>query len=103
MPRLIWSEASQRDIVKIDRFLDEHNPRAAARIARAIRATAIRLVEYPRIGRPFDGQLRILGVRRTPYLVFYRVREEVVEIARIRHFSEDWAGLSLLDRPEIEP
>ena len=103
MPRLIWSEASQRDIGKIDSFLDGHNPWAAARIARAIRATALRLVDYPRIGRPFDPPFRILGVRKTPYLICYRLRDGAIEIARICHFSEDWAALSLLGSPEIEP
>lgn len=90
MPRLIWSQASLRDIHAIDTFLQEENPPAAARIARAIRATVIRLVEYPRIGRALNEPFRLLGVRKTPYLVIYRLRDGNIEIARVRHASENW-------------
>lgn len=90
MPRLIWSEASLRDIGRIDDFLMSENPMAAARIARAIRATVLRLIDYPRSGRAFDEDFRVLGVRTTPYLIVYRLRVGEVQIARIRHGSENW-------------
>lgn len=90
MPRLIWSEASLRDISGIDDYLTGQNAAAAARIARAIRATALRLLDYPRIGRAFDESFRVLGVRTTPYLIIYRLRDGDIEIARVRHSSEDW-------------
>lgn len=90
MPRLIWSEASLRDIVGIDEFLTAENPMAAARIARAIRATALRLLDYPRVGRALNENFRVLGVRTTPYLIIYRLRLGNVEIARVRHSRENW-------------
>lgn len=90
MPRLIWSEASLRDIGEIDDYLTGHDPGAAARIARAIKASSLRLIDYPRIGRAFDESFRVLGVRTTPYLIVYRLRDGDIEIARVRHSSEDW-------------
>lgn len=90
MPRLIWSEASLRDINEIDDFLTEENPPAAARIARAIKATVVRLLDYPRVGRALNENFRVLGVRTTPYLIIYRLRDGNVEIARVRHGRENW-------------
>ena len=92
MPRLIWSEASLRDIRDIDEFLMADNPMAAARIAKAIRATVLRLVDYPRIGRALNEKFRVLGVRTTPYLIIYRLRDGALEIARVRHASENWVA-----------
>lgn len=92
MPRLIWSEASLRDIHDIDEFLMADNSMAAARIAKAIRATVLRLVDYPRIGRALNQKFRVLGVRTTPYLIIYRLRDDALEIARVRHASESWVA-----------
>lgn len=90
MQRLIWSEASLRDIDGINDYLFDENPDAAVRIARAIRVTALRLLDYPRVGRALNEDFRVLGVRTTPYLIIYRLRDGQVEIARIRHGREDW-------------
>lgn len=90
MSRLIWSEASLRDIGGIDDFLTRQDPQAAARIALAIKATVTRLLDYPRVGRALGVRFRVLGVRTTPYLIIYRLRDGHVEIARIRHGSENW-------------
>lgn len=91
MPRLIWSPSSLRDLRDLDEFLSPLNGAAASRMLRAIRATANRLVDYPRIGRALDEPFRILGVRTTPYLLIYRLRKDGIEIVRVRHGSENWA------------
>ncbi|MBY0304122.1 MAG: type II toxin-antitoxin system RelE/ParE family toxin [Sphingomonas sp.] len=90
MPRLIWSEASLRDIGGINDFLTKENPQAAARIASGIKSTVLRLLDYPRVGRALGERFRVLGVRTTPYVIIYRLRDGDVEIARIRHGSENW-------------
>lgn len=90
MQRLIWSESSFRDIDGINDYLFDENPDAAVRIARALRVTTLRLLDYPRVGRALNEEFRVLGVRTTPYLIIYRLRDGQVEIARIRHGREDW-------------
>lgn len=90
MQRLIWSPSSLRDLQAIDAFLGERNDAAAARILRAIRTSADRLRDYPRIGRGLDEPFRALSVRTTPYLLIYRLRGGDVEIVRVRHASENW-------------
>lgn len=97
MPRLTWSPAARRDLHAIDAFLLERDARAAVRTLQAIRASAGRLLDYPRIGRALDEPFRVLGVRGTPYLLVYRLRGGEVEIIRIRHSRENW-----LDEPEAE-
>ena len=95
MPRLTWSPSARGDLKGIDAFLAERDAAAAVRILRAIRITAERLRDYPQIGRALDEPFRVLGVRGTPYLIIYRLREGEVEIVRLRHARESW-----LDDPE---
>lgn len=95
MPQLIWSPASRDDLKGIDEYMMERDPVVALEILRAIRSTAIRLLEYPRIGRAIEEPYRVLGARGTPYLVIYRLRDGVIEIVRVRHARENW-----LDNPE---
>jgi addiction module RelE/StbE family toxin len=90
MPRLIWSPSSRCDLASIDAYLTDKNDAAAARILRAIRATATRLLDHPHIGRGVDAPFRALGVRTTPYLLIYRLSDGDVEIIRIRHGRENW-------------
>lgn len=92
MSDLIWSPRSRLDLADIDTFLSERDPAAAARILRAVQSAVRRLSDFPRLGRPLNDRLRVIGVRTTPYLILYRLRDEVIEIARIRHHREDWLG-----------
>ncbi|MES2057932.1 MAG: type II toxin-antitoxin system RelE/ParE family toxin [Pseudomonadota bacterium] len=92
MPRLIWSPSSLDDLKGIDRYLAPLDGAAAGRILRAIRATAERLRDYPRIGRAIEERFHVLGVRTTPYLLIYRIIDTEIEIVRIRHAREDWLG-----------
>ena len=91
MPQLSWAPLALADLAEIDVYLVQRNGAAAARILRAIRASAERLLEYPRLGRVLDDPIRILGVRRTTYLLAYRIAEDGIEIARVRHRRENWA------------
>jgi plasmid stabilization system protein ParE len=90
MPRLIWSPSSLDDLKTIDLYLKPLDGAAAGRMLRAIRATADRLRDYPRIGRALEQRFRVLGVRTTPYLLIYRIVGGGIEIVRIRHAREGW-------------
>lgn len=92
MQRLIWSPSALDDLTGINLYLAPLDGAAAGRMLRAIRATADRLRDYPRVGRALNERFRILGVRTTPYLLVYRIAGDRVEIIRIRHASEDWLG-----------
>ena len=92
MSQLIWSPRSGRDLAEIDAYLSERDPAAAVQMLRAIRASAARLADFPRLGRPFGQPFRVIGVRKTPYLILYRLRGGAIEIVRIRHARQDWSG-----------
>ena len=90
--RLIWSPSARDDLVGIDRYLSQLDPVVAMKVLLAIRNTANRLLEYPRIGRAVSAPFRVLGVRDTAFLIVYRLHGGAIEIIRIRHDREDWRG-----------
>jgi toxin ParE1/3/4 len=97
MRRLTWSPSSRRDLLRIRDWLAAHDVRAALATIRAIRAAAIRLADYPELGRALEEPFRAIGVRGTSYILVYRLSDSGVDIIRIRHGREDW-----LAKPEGE-
>ena len=72
-------------------FIALDNPAAAARLVDTIARTVELLAQHPGLGRP--GRLegtRELVVANTPYLLPYRVRNNVVEILRVFHGARKW-------------
>jgi toxin ParE1/3/4 len=67
-------------------FVALDNPAAAARLVETIARTVELLAQHPGLGRPgrVEGT-RELVVADTPYLLPYRVRNNVVEILRVFH------------------
>jgi toxin ParE1/3/4 len=97
MPRLIWSEASLRDLKLIDRFISRDDPRAAATMLQRIVEAAKLLEQYPALGPIVTGNVRFLKARRTPFVVIYKIGDDGVEIIRVRHAREDWMPWSPSD------
>ncbi len=66
------------------------------RIATHLGEVIARIEAYPRSGRPVSGRagLRLVSVRRYPYLIFYEIPEPgTVRILHIRHTSRrPWSG-----------
>ena len=66
--------------------------RAARRVAKIMYDGCAQLKSFPQLGRI---SRRMSGWRELPfpplpYIVVYRVREDVVEISRIFHGAQDW-------------
>jgi toxin ParE1/3/4 len=72
-------------------FIALDDPAAAARVVDTIAGTIDLLARHPGLGRPgrVEGT-RELVVADTPYLVPYRVRNNVVEILRVFHGTRRW-------------
>jgi addiction module RelE/StbE family toxin len=73
------------------RYIARDNPAAAKQIASRIRAAVKHLADHPEMGRP--GRIvgtRELVVPKTPYIVAYRVRGEVIEILSVMHGAQEW-------------
>lgn len=91
MTPVLWTIPARRDIDRIAATLAEIDPAVAHATIIAIRASSWRLREFP-LSAPASGQagLRKLSVIGAPYLLLYRVRDESVQILRVRHAREDW-------------
>jgi len=89
--KLEWSPTARRDLQQVEAFIADDNPRAADELAdRIIRATE-RLTAFPDSGRP--GRLphtRELVVPGTPFVLPYRVKNDVVEILAVLHGARRW-------------
>jgi toxin ParE1/3/4 len=91
MRSIIWTRPAQRDLNKIDDHYADFAPDYADRVSRMAVKSARQLIKFPHLG-PIIGEddVRKWGVKRTDFLLFYRVTNSAIEILRIRHAREDW-------------
>ncbi len=89
--KIVWSLIAYDDLRQIEDYVGERNPKAAERMAQAIRRSVESLARDPAMGRP--GRVpgtRELVITRTPYVVIYTVSAERVEIAAVLHGRQKW-------------
>ena len=90
--RIRWTEPAAGDLTGICDYVNKHDGQEAARrVALRIYEGIGSLTQFPRRGRlgrkPNTRELVISG---TPFLVVYRIREDVIEISRILHGAQRW-------------
>lgn len=84
--RIEWDARAVRDLEEIRAFIAADKPAAAARVAEQIRTSIQRLSEFALMGRPTrHANIRILPISRFPYVVYYHVLADVVEILGVFH------------------
>lgn len=86
-----WSPTAVSDLESIYAYIAKDSPTAAGRIAGRIKATILRLREFPlsgRIGRVEDT--RELVIPGTSYVAAYAIQEDEVQIAAILHGRQNW-------------
>lgn len=90
--RIRWTEPAARDLTNICDYTQEHSgPEAARKLALRLYEAVGPLQKFPHRGRPGrKPDTRELAISGTPFLVIYRVRKEVIEIARILHGAQKW-------------
>lgn len=89
--RLEYASRYFRRLEDIHEYISKHNPAAAARMVRRIRALVERLATSPGLGRPG----RVTGTRElvivgTPYIVPYRVKADVIQVITVLHGAQRW-------------
>lgn len=85
--RIVWRRQARDDLLALRAYIARDNPRAAARIGRAILIAVDRLVLLPRLGRPGRvADTRELVVPRTPSGQSFAA-------------SASWPSFELLPRP----
>lgn len=89
--RLRWTAPALRDLETIGDYIARDNPAAAAIAMTRILDQAELLTSHPHAGRA--GRVpgtRELVVRDTPFILPYRVREELVEVLAVFHGARQW-------------
>lgn len=89
--KIHWSPEAVTDFTAIIQYIRQDNPPAALRVAQSIYKSIARLGKFSNLGRSglVDGT-RELPLPRLPFVVVYRVKENVVEIARLLHGAQRW-------------
>ncbi|HEY9566854.1 MAG TPA: type II toxin-antitoxin system RelE/ParE family toxin [Thalassobaculum sp.] len=86
-----WTSRAYDALTRLYEFLRPVNRQAAARAVRSLTATALRLVEHPRIGERLE-EFDPLEVRRVVvgrYAMRYEIRQPSIYVLRIWHTRED--------------
>lgn len=95
MKLVFFSPAAASDLREIFDYVAQSNANAATQLLAEIEAACESLGRHPRLGVPRDDlipRVRLFVVRQT-YAVFYRIREDEVEIVRIAHGRRDFFKL----------
>ena len=89
--RVRWTRRSLRALDGIAERIAQDRPLAAGRVVLRIREAVDQLSLYPFLGR--SGRVagtRELIVAGTPFIVPYRIRDDVVEILSVLHAARRW-------------
>ena len=88
--RLRWTPDAAEDLYRIVRYIQQNNPTAASRVADALVDGCERLLRFPRAGRTGRREgTREFVLTGLPYIVVYRIADEVVEVLRIYHGAQE--------------
>jgi len=89
--RVRWTTPAADDLYNIVRHFQRDNPESAAAVAESLYDGCGNLRRFPHLGR----KGRIAGTRELvfsglPYIVVYRIQDQIVEVMRIYHGAQDW-------------
>jgi toxin ParE1/3/4 len=86
-----WSPEPAVDFAGIVEYIRTQNPSAADRIARTTYDSVNSFESFPQRGRPgrVEGT-RELVLAPLPFIVVYRIKQNIVEAARVLHGSQRW-------------
>ena len=89
--RLRWTIPAAEDLYRIVQHIQKDNPAAANDVANTLYDGCGTLTQFPRRGR--KGRIpgtRELVFSNLPYIVVYKVHDELLEVLRIYHGAQDW-------------
>jgi toxin ParE1/3/4 len=90
--KVVFTAAAQSDLRDIGEWLATRYPLLAPQVERRIRDVVARIGRWPESAPPSSGgDVRVVPAGRYPYKVFYRLRDDTVEILHIHHAArESW-------------
>jgi toxin ParE1/3/4 len=89
---ILWSPEAIEDLTSLRAYIAEDDPTASQRVVlHIVHAIEQLLSENPQMGRPG----RVPGTRefvipKTPFVVPYRLRRNVIQILRVYHGARRW-------------
>lgn len=88
---------AEKDLTEIIEYVTLDSPQSALNLLDEIDNTILKLEDFPYIGKiPKDSRLQLLNYRIlivSSYLVFYVVKDDIVEIRRILHGKRNYEFL----------
>lgn len=89
--RIRWFRDAVLDLIELRRYIAADNPHAAQDVAKHIMTGVTSLSDHPAMGRigRVEGT-RELVIAGLPYIIPYRVKNNVVEILRVLHAARKW-------------
>lgn len=92
--KILWTKAAAEDLDKIEVYIFKDNPGSAVnQVLRIINAVEHYLSANPGMGRwgrlPKTREFVISG---TPFIVIYRIKNNILEIIRVLHGAQQWPG-----------
>ena len=89
--KLFWTARALRDIANIDQWLTQHaSQQLAIDQLERVRQRARQLRNFPSLGPHVEGGTRPVRVAKTPYVLAYRINDDLIEILRIHHDRQNW-------------
>jgi addiction module RelE/StbE family toxin len=81
-----YTETALAELGDIFSYIAQHNRVAAAQVVARIDEAAARLARFPQMGTPkYRAGVRMIALRRYPFLIFYTVEADEVFILSVRH------------------
>jgi toxin ParE1/3/4 len=93
--RIVWTQAARKDLRGIWQYYARvASPEIADQMLREIAETSERLTDRALMGRARDEVAPGLrSILRPPYVIFYRVTKDSIEIARVLHGRRNLAAV----------
>ncbi len=89
--KIRWTIAALNHLHEAYDYIQLDKPSAAARVVDLIEAAADRVRLFPQIGRPSTRpKTRELAIPGTPFILVYRLRNDVLEILALYHGAQYW-------------
>lgn len=89
--KIRWTKRAIRRLISIHAYISKDSPAAASRVAAAILDATVQLELFAQSGRP--GRIkgtRELVVPGLPYIIPYRIVNDVILISSVIHTSRKW-------------
>jgi toxin ParE1/3/4 len=93
--RVLYTPLARADREAIFQYLNARSPAGASRVMAAIVAATEQLAGHPLSGSETEyAGIRAKLAGRYPYKIYYRLRNDIVELIHIRHTSRrPWEGV----------